>query len=111
MVFDEQDMLDKAISTYKKAVDLDSKYSDALFKLGYAYARKEEFGQAVEYYKKVLVQDPKHVTTYYNMATAYYHLEKYTKAIEAFEKYLKCAPGAPGRNRGSGYNTSPQRPR
>jgi len=52
--------LDRAISLFNSAVELDPDYAESYNNLGYAYYKKGDLGRATEYFEKVLEIDPDH---------------------------------------------------
>jgi tetratricopeptide (TPR) repeat protein len=53
-VFLKKEMLDSAIVQYKKALDLKSKYWQALYQLGYAYYKQKRYDEAKETFESGL---------------------------------------------------------
>ncbi len=52
--------LDKAISLFEEAIELDPDHAGSYNNLGYAYYKKGDYKQAEKYFKKTLEVDPKH---------------------------------------------------
>ncbi|MBD3425716.1 MAG: tetratricopeptide repeat protein [Candidatus Omnitrophica bacterium] len=58
---------DKAISSFKKAIELDPNYPETYNNLGFAYYKKGEYYLAEEYFKKALEVDPSHERAWKNL--------------------------------------------
>lgn len=83
-----------ATEEYKKAIDLDPNYSDALFNLGIIYLRKKQWSDAIGLLKRVVDLGPSDGGAYYNLAVASFALGKIPLAVEYNNKSLKL--GYPG---------------
>lgn len=79
----------KAVSLYKKAIEIDDRFLFALDNLGITYRRLGQFEKAVESYKKSLRIYPKGKMPLMNLPVAYQYLEDYDNAIKAYKRYKR----------------------
>lgn len=79
----------KAISLYKKAIELNPYFVDAYNNLGVAYEKTGNVDEAIAAYKKAIQVDPDYPHSYNNLAIAYYRLKKFDLSIEYFDKAAK----------------------
>ena len=75
---------EKAIESYKKAIEINPEYYNAYNNLGYAYFNRTKYEKAIEAYSNEIKINPKDSSAYYNLGNAYYYYKKYPKAIEAY---------------------------
>jgi tetratricopeptide (TPR) repeat protein len=83
---------DKAIESYKEAIELKPDDAAAYYNLGNAYNDLGEYAQAIESYKKAIKLKPDDVAAYYNLGNAYYNRSEYAKAIESYHKAIELKP-------------------
>ncbi|MDD2889380.1 MAG: tetratricopeptide repeat protein [bacterium] len=107
---------DSAIIEYKKALELDSTYADALYGLGYVYekmkkdtvievykdsttsewksilVKKNSLDVAIEYYKAALKYAPKNESVRYSLANAFISQKKYNEGIEELKALRDAYP-------------------
>ncbi len=89
-IYLKKNLLDKAISEYRKVLEIDARDKDTHFNLGYLYTLKEDFTNAASEYEKVLSLDPDDKQAHYNLAIIYYdNLKNEDKAREHYEKFLQ----------------------
>ena len=81
-----------AISTYKKALELDPKNVHTLNNLGNAYYKQGKYDLAMSTCKKMLELDPKNVYALNNLGSLYYIQDKYNLAIPTYKKALELNP-------------------
>lgn len=86
--------LDKAIESYKKAVELDAKNQSAPphHNLANAYRDKGRVQEAEEEYKKAIAIDENFYFSYNNLAALYLKNKEYDKAAELLKKELRVFP-------------------
>jgi len=80
---------DKAIESYKKAVEINPKKDKIYYNMGITYATLKEYDRAIGAYKKAVEINPKDDKAYYNMGITYANIEEYDKAIEAYKKAVE----------------------
>jgi hypothetical protein len=84
-----KDMLDEAISAYKKAIDLNPEYVSAYVNLGVAYAHKNNLRDAIDCYEKAIALKPYDETAHFNMAVALFTLNDWSSANRFLDKARK----------------------
>ena len=85
-----KDSLMKAgMAEVQKALDINPRFSEAHFKMGYAYYQLRDFKTAIEYYQKA---NPNNSMTISNMALAYYMDGDYSEALRLLKKSLQMDP-------------------
>lgn len=75
----------KAITYFKKALEIDSQFAFAWDNLGLCYRKMEDYENAINCYKKSIEIDPNGMTPRQNLAVAYSFQKEYELAIEAYE--------------------------
>ena len=91
IVYKEKDMPDLAIEHFKKAIDLNSGYSQARNNLGVTYLDKGDWDSAITCFKDVL-SDILYATPQYplaNIGRAYFNKKDYELAESYYNKALK----------------------
>ena len=88
----ELNQCDDSIKYFKKAVELDSNYYEALNNLGNAYMCLGNFNEAINIYEKVLALKPEYAAGYNNLASAQNDLGEFEKAIVNYDKALTFDP-------------------
>lgn len=81
-----------AIEHYKKAIEIDSKYTSAYNNLGLCYFEKEKYEEAILNYQKALELDPKDAGIWQNLGGVYASKENYEKAIYFLQKSIELDP-------------------
>ena len=84
--------MDKAISCYKKAVEINPKYIGAHNNLGLIFRELNDFKNAINCYEKVIAMKPDHVGAHHNLALAYKELGEFEKAIKSHQIAIKYEP-------------------
>src|SRR4030042_1966940 len=86
---------ERAISHYRKSLQLRPNYSDAWNNLGVSYGTMGNYDMAIEAFRKA-ANDPLYRTrflAYENMGAAYHSKGDYRTAIESYRKAVDFAPG------------------
>jgi rhomboid protease GluP len=87
--------IDKAIASYKEALEIKPDYAEARNDLGGAYLRKGLHDEALAAFKQAIEvsQDPRvRAMAHYNLGTVYVIKELYEEAITSFKKALEIKP-------------------
>jgi len=82
----------KAISNYKKAIELDPKLALAYNDLGGVYYILKQHSKAISHYNKAIELDPKFSFAYNNRGAAYGDLGEHDKGISDYTKALEINP-------------------
>lgn len=86
--------LNKAKNVYKRMLQVDSTFSEALFQLGYIKQYKEfEVDSAKYYYQEAIKKNPKFVEAWHNLGMCFVQEDDVTNALQSFSKALKYNPG------------------
>jgi tetratricopeptide (TPR) repeat protein len=83
---------DRAIESYKKAVEIKPDFHEAWYNMGNAYSDKKEYDGAIESYKKAVEIKPDFHEAWYNMGNAYSAKKEYDRAIESYKKAVEIKP-------------------
>ncbi|MBM4026255.1 MAG: tetratricopeptide repeat protein [Planctomycetes bacterium] len=86
---------DKAITNYKKALDLAPAHQRALFHLAYRYDLSGREDEAIEHYKQVVGNSPAYVSALLNLAVLYEDRSEFEKASACVDKVLESHPNHP----------------
>jgi tetratricopeptide (TPR) repeat protein len=84
--------VEKAISGFRRAAELEPDNPERWFKLGRYLARLEDWDGAIEAYEKVVALDPKHAKALNNMGNVYYRRGNHELAAESYGKALDVDP-------------------
>jgi len=84
--FVTQGQYDKAIESYKKAVDIDKNHHQALNELGYEYEMKNMLDESYKYYQKCIEVKPDYGKCYDNLGFLYEKQGKYADSKKSFAK-------------------------
>jgi tetratricopeptide (TPR) repeat protein len=114
--------IDAAEKAYRRAVELNPDYADALVNLGTIYHERGRVEQdsalsqailteAVEFYRRALKFLPNHADAWANMGLAYFDLSNFTRAKQSYDKAYYLNPNNPRllNNYGNYYATLAQR--
>jgi len=88
----QQGKLEEAIAEFRKAVELDPKYTAAHLHLGYAYDRKGRIEDAMAKYRTVIELEPGNLIAHTNLGVLYDRKGLYDEAIGEFEHALRIDP-------------------
>lgn len=91
--YKQKGLYDDAISSYKKALQIDPKDAGSHYNLGFAYVKKGLYNEAVLETESALKLDPKLADAHRNLGLIYYlYLKDSKKAVYHFKKLLQLAP-------------------
>lgn len=85
----------KAISLYKQAISLDSKYVDAYDNCGLSYKRLGNLDSAAYFYKKSIEINPSGQIAHGNLAVVYSEKGQHENAIKEYKEISKYNPNDP----------------
>lgn len=87
-------LVDKAIETFERAVQLKGDAKEGWYNLGVAYGRKKLYQKEILAYQKALELDPNYANALHNLGLAYLDLGQRDKAIDSLGKASKVDPNA-----------------
>ena len=102
----KEGQINKAISEYDKAIELNPEFTYAYAQRGYTYQlKKGEFDKAISDYNRAIELNPDVAFFYYFRGNAYYVQEKFDDAISDYSKAIDLYPefAVAYQNRGSAY--------
>jgi tetratricopeptide (TPR) repeat protein len=86
-----QDM-QNAEKYYRRAIQLNPKYPEAINNLGTVYYAKKSYRRAVNQYTKALRLTPDSASVLSNLGTAYFARKQYDEAMKAYEQAVAINP-------------------
>jgi len=89
----EKGNLDLAETHFRKALELDPDYDDALNNLGEALYEKQNYGDAMDVFKALVKKYPDYVGGYNNLGVCYESLMMYEPAERNYRRALEIYPG------------------
>jgi Flp pilus assembly protein TadD len=94
VVYKKQGMTDKAVESYRQAIDLKDSNVEAHYNLGILYREKGEFKKSEEEYKRAISLDPKFAEAHYNLGILYdLYLNQPEAALKQYKEYKQLAGG------------------
>lgn len=91
--WDNKNEFDKAVETYKKAMEILDNDSTAYNNIGYALLNLNKFGEAIGYLNTAIKIDPAFAFAYNNRGFCYANLGDFEKAFNDFGKSLRLDSG------------------
>lgn len=92
VIYLDQNKLDLAEQSFKKAVEIDPGFKTGYMNLGVVYDRKNELDKALDMYKTVLQKYPDYPLGILNLGIGYRRLNMLDQAMEQFQKAVKIKP-------------------
>ena len=92
----EMGHLEQSLFSFKRAADLDERWSSPLVNQGVALGRMGHQEKALEAYAQALERNPANPAAYFNLGTALCELQRLEEAIDALEILLEVVPDYPG---------------
>jgi membrane associated rhomboid family serine protease/Flp pilus assembly protein TadD len=92
LIYLENNLNDRAIEEFNRAIASDPAFAQAHHELGVAYLRQDNYEQAINALKKSLELKPEagvRATAYHNLGQAYLALSRDEEAIDAFNQSLQ----------------------
>ena len=83
------ELLDRAIAEFRKAIEMKSDFKEAYGNLGLAYLEKKMYDEAIAQFSKVIELDPSNVSAYANRALAAKMKGDVDGAIRDYEKAIE----------------------
>ncbi len=88
----DKHMLDEAEDAFRRALDLDPVYGEALNSLAYNYAARKDYQTAIEYFKRYAEAYPGDANPHDSMAEVYFRMGDLERAIESYLDALDIKP-------------------
>lgn len=85
-ITEKDEYVDRAIESFKKALELDPNFMLAHFSLGSMYLRKNDYRQAEIELQKTIDLDNKFLVAYFNLGEVYRKQKQYDLALTAYKK-------------------------
>lgn len=84
---------DEAVGLYRKMIQLDTTYAEALFQIGYIKQFTiGDLDSAIYYYNSAILTEPRYVEAWHNMGLCYEDKGDKTRALQSYAKALKYNP-------------------
>ena len=83
---------DNAIEPFRKALELDPDYGQAMNMIAYAYAEREEYDRAIAYFEKYASVNPEEPNPIDSMGELYFLMGRLDDAITKYKKTLQLKP-------------------
>jgi tetratricopeptide (TPR) repeat protein len=90
--YDSEEMFDKAIEEYEKALELDPNYGYALNSLAYMYSDIGEYEKSIEYFKRYASVNPEDANPVDSVAELYFRMGRLDEAIAKYKEVLEIRP-------------------
>ncbi|HEV8002815.1 MAG TPA: tetratricopeptide repeat protein [Planctomycetaceae bacterium] len=88
VLYDQQDNDARALTEYRKALELAPRDADLLNDFGYYFYRRHDSRQAEEQFRKVITRSIEHERAWVNLGLALGEQERFQESFEAFVKVL-----------------------
>lgn len=93
LFYQNNEMPEKAMETYRTIIQIDSNYKTAYFNMGYIQlVHYKDFVKASEQFSKAISKDDKYFEAYYNRGFSYENLKKYELSRRDYQTCLKITP-------------------
>lgn len=83
---------DKALQSYRKAIELNPNFVVAHYNLGNLYISRKEYDKALMEYQRAVELDPNYVNVYINLGNLYFLSKEYDKAFQFFQNAIRLDP-------------------
>jgi serine/threonine protein kinase/DNA-binding SARP family transcriptional activator len=90
--YDSNEMFDKAIEEYERALDLDPNYGYALNSFAYMYSDMGEYEKSIEYFKRYASVNPDDANPVDSMAELYFRMGRLDEAIVKYKEAVEIRP-------------------
>ncbi len=97
-LIEEQDLFlanrdyEKALLSYKEAVDKDPMDAQAYFQIGFCDANLGRYQEAIEAFKRAIQIEPNYPDAYLNLGSVYGRVGRYQEALKAFDQAICIDP-------------------
>jgi tetratricopeptide (TPR) repeat protein len=86
---------EKAMESFRKAIQLKPDYAEAYNGLGSAYGKSGDLEKAIELYKKAISLKPDYAKPHYNLGVTYGEKSNWEKAIKYYEEAIRIKADYP----------------
>jgi serine/threonine protein kinase/Flp pilus assembly protein TadD len=90
--YDSNEIFDRAIEEYEKALELDPNYGYALNSFAYMYSDMGEYKKSIEYFKRYVAVNPEDANPVDSMAELYFRMGRLDEAIAKYKEVLEIRP-------------------
>jgi arylsulfatase A-like enzyme len=92
MAFARQENFDRAITHYKKALEIDPDFANVYYNLGNIFLKRGELNEAIKHYTKALDLAPDLPEAHLNLGNTLFKRGKLEEAIAHYNKAIKLRP-------------------
>ncbi len=90
--YDEMNEYNKAIFSYRKALEIEPENINTLYKLGFVYKQRGDYDKAIKTLEKLSSLNPEFLAAWEQLGLCYYSLYKPRKARDALTRALELKP-------------------
>ena len=91
-VLANQKNFDKAITNYKKSIEINPNYAEGHNNLGGVLYKLGKFNKAIDSYQRAIKIKPDFAEAYNNLGLAFKELGKFSEAIDSYQRAIKINP-------------------
>jgi len=84
---------DEAIEAYKRSIELNPVFAQAINNLGYSYKERRYYTYAIEKYEEAISIDPENAGFHYNLGNALSHKGMAGEALDSYRRAVELDPG------------------
>jgi tetratricopeptide (TPR) repeat protein len=88
----KEELENKAIACFEKAIQIDPAYADAHCNLGSTFLRRDQLKDAILAYKEAIDIDPNFAQPYFNLGIVLNNIGKVDEAIACFQSAINLVP-------------------
>lgn len=89
ILYEKRGLINQAEKHYRIAIELDSKFSEALINLGNLYLKQKDYASAIQILQKAIEADPNNSKIHFLLATVYREAKQYPQALLHYQKVLE----------------------
>lgn len=90
--YNEKGREDEAIEQFKKAIEINPRYTQAHNNLGIAYTNKGMFDKAIYEYERAITINPRHERAHYNLGVVCFKQGDFDQAVVRFKNAIALNP-------------------
>ena len=91
-VLSDKKNFDKAVTNYKKSIEINSTYAEGYNNLGSALYKLEKFNEAIDSCQRAIEIKPDFIEAYNNLGLVFEELGKFNEAIDSYQRAIKINP-------------------